>query len=66
MNVLAIGPNVVVAEAEETALHAVLEGEGFEVIPVPFRYVYEFGGGLHCATWDIQRDDEQGDFFPNQ
>merc|ERR1740117_1006550 len=66
MNVLVIGPNEVVCEAEETPLHQVLADEGFEVIPVPFRDVYEFGGGLHCATWDITRDDAMEDFFPIQ
>lgn len=66
MNVFVIGPNTVVVEAEETTLKSMLEKEGFEVIPVPFRDVYEFGGGLHCATWDIDRDDSMEDFFPKQ
>lgn len=66
MNVLVIGPDVVVVEEEETEMKALLESESFEVISVPFRDVYEFGGGLHCATWDIERDDAFEDFFPNQ
>lgn len=66
MNVLVIGPHTVVVEAEETSMKQLLENEGFEVISVPFRDVYEFGGGLHCATWDIERDDRMDDFFPNQ
>ena len=64
MNVLSISPTCVVAEEQETSLHALLESEGFEVIKVPFRAVYEFGGGLHCATWDTLRDDDMDDFFP--
>ena len=64
MNVLSISPTCVVAEEQETSLHTLLESEGFEVIKVPFRAVYEFGGGLHCATWDTLRDDDMDDFFP--
>jgi len=41
-----------------------LEENGFEVIHIPFRKVYEFGGSLHCATWDIEREDKMEDFFP--
>lgn len=63
MNVLSLSPKCVVAEEQEVSLHKLLEGEGFEVIKVPFRAVYEFGGGLHCATWDLKRDDAMDDFF---
>lgn len=66
MNVLSLSPTCVVAEEQETDLHELLESEGFEVVKVPFRAVYEFGGGLHCATWDITRDDHAVDLFPNQ
>lgn len=64
MNVLSVSENVIVAEEQETSLHELLESEGFEVIKVPFRAVYEFGGGLHCATWDTLREDSKEDFFP--
>ncbi|KAL1521243.1 hypothetical protein AB1Y20_020915 [Prymnesium parvum] len=64
MNVLSLSPRVVVAEEQEVALHRLLEAEGFEVVKVPFRAVYEFGGSLHCATWDLARDDCCEDFFP--
>lgn len=39
---------------------------GFEVVPVPFRDVYPFGGGLHCATTDVYREGECEDYFPKQ
>ena len=63
MNVLSLSPTCVVAEEQEVDLHHLLESEGFEVVKVPFRAVYEFGGGLHCATWDIRRDDSFENFF---
>ena len=37
-----------------------------EVIPVPFRDAYPFGGGLHCATADIRREGSCEDLFPKQ
>ena len=39
---------------------------GFEVLPVPFRDAYAFGGGLHCATADVHREGSCEDYFPNQ
>lgn len=67
MNVLVVGLNQVVVEEQETSMKKLLESEGFEVISVPFRDVYEFGGGLHCATWDIERDESAPEtLFPTQ
>eukprot|EP00932_Pfiesteria_piscicida_P001658 SRR837773.11609.p1 GENE.SRR837773.11609~~SRR837773.11609.p1 ORF type:complete len:385 (-),score=117.68 SRR837773.11609:47-1093(-) len=28
--------------------------------------MYDFGGGIHCSTWDIQREDSCKDYFPEQ
>jgi glycine amidinotransferase len=39
---------------------------GMNVIPVPFRDAYAFGGGLHCATADVYRESTCQDYFPNQ
>lgn len=66
MNILVISPTKVIVEEQEKSLMALLESEGFTCIPVPFRNVFEFGGGLHCATWDTEREDEYEDFFPIQ
>jgi glycine amidinotransferase len=33
-----------------------LDKLGFEIVPVPFRDAYPFGGGLHCATTDVYRE----------
>ena len=37
-----------------------------EVILVPFRDAYAFGGGLHCATADVHRVGTCDDYFPKQ
>ncbi|CAM4067907.1 glycine amidinotransferase [Nocardiopsis rhodophaea] len=64
MNVLSISPTTVICEEQEAPLHDLLTDMGFEVLTVPFRNVFEFGGSLHCATWDIRRDGTAEDLFP--
>lgn len=66
MNVLSLSPDTVICEAEEKPLHDLLDKLGFEVLTVPFRNVYEFGGSLHCATWDLHRTGTREDYFPHQ
>ncbi|WP_171181894.1 arginine deiminase family protein [Ruegeria sp. HKCCD8929] len=66
MNLLVIDPKTVCVEASETAQIEQLDKLGFEVVPVPFRDVGPFGGGLHCATADVYRDGTCEDYFPKQ
>ncbi|MBT2364797.1 glycine amidinotransferase [Streptomyces sp. ISL-10] len=65
MNVLSLSPTKVVCEEQEKPLQDLLSSLGFEVLTVPFRNVFEYGGSLHCATWDIRRDGTEEDFFPS-
>ncbi|MFG2232990.1 glycine amidinotransferase [Streptomyces sp. NPDC048723] len=65
MNVLSLSPNKVICEEQEKPLQDLLSGLGFEVLTVPFRNVFEYGGSLHCATWDIRRDGAKEDYFPS-
>ena len=66
MNVLVLDPKTVCVEASEVHQLEQLDKLGFEVIPVPFRDAYAFGGGLHCATADVYREGECEDYFPTQ
>ena len=66
MNVLLLDPKTVVVEASEVYQQEQLDGLGFEVLPVPFRNAYAFGGGLHCATGDVLRRGGCDDYFPKQ
>ncbi len=66
MNVLMLDPNTVCVEASEIATMEQLDKLGFEVVPVPFRDAYPFGGGLHCATTDVYREGTCEDYFPKQ
>ncbi len=66
MNCLILDHKTVCAEASEVYQLEQLDKLGFEVIPVPFRDAYAFGGGLHCATADVYREGGCEDYFPNQ
>jgi len=67
MNVFSISENKIVVEEGETKLISLLENEhGFDVLGVPFRQVFEFGGSLHCSTWDVRRRGGKKNYFPNR
>ncbi len=66
MNILIIDQKTVCVEATEINQIEQLDSLGFEVIPIPFRHAYSFGGGLHCATADVQRDGSCEDYFAKQ
>ncbi|WP_228387140.1 hypothetical protein [Streptomyces katsurahamanus] len=51
-------------EEAERPLQELLDRLGFEVLPLPFRDVFEYGGSLHCATWDVNREGAARDYFP--
>jgi glycine amidinotransferase len=65
MNVLSVSPTTLICEERERPLQDLLAGLGFEVLTIPFRKVFEFGGSLHCATWDIRREGGPEDYFPS-
>ena len=66
MNVLIINPKTICVEASEEKMIKQMESFGMDVVPVPFRDVYAFGGSLHCSTTDVYREGECEDYFPNQ
>jgi len=66
MNCLVLDHKTVLVEASEKAQQEQMDKLGMNVIPVPFRDAYPFGGGLHCATADVYREGECQDYFPNQ
>merc|ERR1719393_640987 len=66
MNLLSISPTTMVIEENEIPLYNLLRSHGFDPITVPMRHMYEFGGAIHCCTWDLQREDSCVDYFPEQ
>ncbi len=55
MNILSLDEKTLIVEEQETPMIEALTGWGFDVIPVPFRNFYPFGGSIHCATTDVRR-----------
>jgi len=67
MNLFSVNHNKIVVEAGEKKLINLLEGEyGFDVLGIPYRNVFEFGGSLHCSTWDVRRRGGKQNYFPNR
>ena len=66
MNVLMIDPKTVCVESSEVYQMDQFDKLNFEVVPVPFRDAYPFGGALHCATTDVFREGGCQDYFPKQ
>ncbi len=63
MNVLMLDPKTICVEASEVNQMEQFDKLGFEVVPVPFRDAYAFGGALHCATADVYREGTCEDYF---
>ncbi|MXX17719.1 MAG: serine/threonine protein kinase [Gammaproteobacteria bacterium] len=66
MNCLVLDHGTVIVEASEVHQMEQLDRLGMNVIPLPFRDAYPFGGGLHCSTADVYREGGCEDFFPKQ
>jgi glycine amidinotransferase len=66
MNLLSIDENTIIVEETEAPTIKFLRDEfGFDVIPVPFRDAYKFGGSFHCQSVDVHREGVQRSYFPN-
>ena len=62
MNVLSVNERTVLVNSDALIVQEELDSHGFEVIPVQLRHCELFGGGIHCSTLDISRDDEFRDY----
>lgn len=66
MNLLSIDENtIIVEETEKPTIRFLREELGFDVVAVPFRDAYKFGGSFHCQSVDVHRDGVQKSYFPN-
>lgn len=61
-NVLSIDENTVCVIKDAVNTIEVLKKEWFKVIPVQMRHCELFWWGLHCATLDVEREDEFKDY----
>jgi glycine amidinotransferase/scyllo-inosamine-4-phosphate amidinotransferase 1 len=57
LNVLSLSPDTVIVDEIQTAMIEQLRQNGFNVIALPLRQSRTLGGGFHCLTCDIERED---------
>lgn len=55
MNMLSIDPNTVIMDADQPELAEVLDKHGITVIPHTLSHSRTLGGGYHCVTLDLLR-----------
>lgn len=56
MNVLVVDPHTVIVDAAQKSIINMLERRNFTVIPHTLRHARTLGGGLHCVTLDLHRE----------
>jgi len=55
MNMLVVDPNTVIVDKHQHNLIKILETYNFTVIPLELRHSRTLGGGFHCVTLDLLR-----------
>jgi glycine amidinotransferase/scyllo-inosamine-4-phosphate amidinotransferase 1 len=55
MNMLAVDPETVILDANQTHLIELLNRRGIDTIPLTLSHSRTLGGGFHCVTLDTQR-----------
>jgi len=55
MNMLALDPETVILDAEQTQLSTILNQHGIDTIPLTLSHSRTLGGGFHCVTLDTRR-----------
>ena len=63
VNVLSLDENTVCVREDDMIIREKLRKNGFDVIPVRLRHCELFGGGLHCITLDVSRDEDQESYW---
>lgn len=62
INVLSLDERTVLVNERAVNVIDILQANGFETVPVRFENCEIFGGGIHCSTLDLNRDDEYIDY----
>jgi N-dimethylarginine dimethylaminohydrolase len=55
---LAVNQKTVIVDEIQTDLIKLLEKKNFTVVPLPLRHSRTLGGGFHCVTLDLWREDD--------
>lgn len=62
VNILSVDEKTVLVNKLATGVARALEARGFEVVQVELDACELFGGGIHCSTLDLEREDSY-EFF---
>ena len=60
MNFLTVNPELVLISNVQTQLKKIMEFYGITAIGCENKYSVQLGGGVHCVTNDIHREDTHG------
>ena len=60
MNFLPIHPELIIISDVQKTLKKFMEFYGITPVPMSNKYTKALGGGLHCTTNDIHREDVHG------
>jgi glycine amidinotransferase len=63
VNVLSLDEEHVIINEYATQTIRILEKHGFTPIPIRFRHSRIFGGGIHCVSLDVRRNETLEDYF---
>jgi scyllo-inosamine-4-phosphate amidinotransferase 1 len=58
LNMLVVDPHTVIVDKNQTDIIHKLEKQSFTVIPLELRHSRTLGGGFHCVTLDIRRQND--------
>lgn len=64
VNVLSIDAKKILIRDNASLTIEALYKAGFEPIPVRIRHCELFGGGIHCSTIDVRREENLENYFP--
>ena len=62
INILSISPNTVISNKKAYNVNDILSKNKFDIIEIELDHCELFGGGVHCSTLDLDRDDEYIDY----
>jgi len=63
VNILMINENLAVVRESNYDTIKILEKAKIDIIPIIFRHSRLFGGGIHCATLDLNREGNMENYF---
>jgi glycine amidinotransferase len=62
VNILSIDSKTVAVKNNSYQVLNLLEKHNFNIIPIELNHCELFGGGIHCSTLDLERDDDYIDY----